>query len=150
MSKSATQRQGGGSLIWLQGLACGAMVALVPAIALLLGVLLAPGLAALVLDHQPGRPIARSILLCGAAASVGSVRELWNIGQSVDASLAILGDISGIGTAWSAAAAGWLMVELIPIIVRAIMEAASLTRTARLRSDRAKLAEEWGSDLSAQ
>jgi hypothetical protein len=132
--------------MWLQGLACGAMVALVPATALLLAVLLAPGLAALMIDRQSGRPIARSILLCGAATCVSPVGQLWNAGQNVEASLAILGDVSTIGTAWSAAAAGWLLAELLPVVVRAVLEAASLTRAVRLRAARAKLVEEWGTE----
>jgi hypothetical protein len=122
------------------------MVALVPAVALLLGVLLAPGLAALLLDRQPGRPTARTVLLCGAAASVGAVRDLWNLGQNVSESLMLLGDITNIGTAWSAAAGGWLVAELLPVGVRAVLEAASIARAARLRSVRAKLVEDWGSD----
>jgi hypothetical protein len=145
MSKSATA-QGGGSLIWLQGLACGAMVALVPATALLLAVLLAPGLAALLLDRQPGRAVARSVLLFGAAACVGPVGQLWGNGQTVETSVMMLGDLGNIGTAWSAAAGGWLLAELLPVIVRVALEAASLARATRLRAARARLAEDWDAD----
>jgi hypothetical protein len=144
MSRAASEPRSGGSLVWLQGLACGAMVAFVPGVALLLGILLAPGLGALILDRQPGRPIARGILLCSAAACIAPVEQLWNGGQSVDVSLSILGDIRSIGTAWSAAAAGWLMAELLPIGVRAVLEATCLARAAHLRAARAKLVEEWG------
>jgi hypothetical protein len=119
------------------------MVALVPAIALLLGVLLAPGLAALMLDRQPGRPIARSVLLCGGAFCIRPVGALWSGGQSVDAALGVLGDLNNIGTAWSAAAAGWFMAELLPLVVRVVLEAADAARAARLRAARAKLMEEW-------
>ena len=148
MSKATAQPKsgGGGGLMWLQGLACGAMVALVPGTSLLLGVLLAPGLAALVLDRQPGRPIARSVLLCGGAFCIGPVSALWSAGQSVEAALGIVGDINSIGTAWSAAAAGWFMAELIPLVVRVVLEAAGVARAARLRAARAKLIEEWGPD----
>ncbi len=48
------------SLVWLQGLGCGAVVALVPAMALLLGALLLPGVLAVVYDRQAGRPVART------------------------------------------------------------------------------------------
>lgn len=150
MSKTATAARGGGSLVWVQGLACGALVALAPAVAVLLGVLLLPGLAALWLDHRPGRPLARSILLCGAAACITPVRDLWSAGQSVDASLSLLSDIGSIGTAWSAAAAGWLLAELLPVVVRVGLEASSLARMAQLRSARAKVVEEWGDDLGAE
>jgi hypothetical protein len=151
MSKSAAAPGSGGtSLVWIQGLACGGLVALVPATALLLGVLLLPGLVALALDHRPGRPLARSILLCGATACIAPVRDLWAVGQTVDASLSIVGDINSIGTAWSAAAAGWLMAELLPVVVRVALEASSLARAVQLRSARAKLVEEWGEDIGTQ
>ncbi len=71
------------SLVWLQGLLCGAMVTLATPTALLLGVLLGPALLALMLDRQPGRPKARSIALCSMAASIDPLRTLWMTGHSM-------------------------------------------------------------------
>jgi hypothetical protein len=48
--------------------------------------------------------------------------------------------------AWSAAAGGWLLAEAVPVAVRAALEALSMTRTARLRSERVGLVEAWGLD----
>lgn len=132
------------SFVWLQGLACGAVVTLVPASALLLAVLLGPAGLALLLDRDPGRPTARTVLLCSGAACVEPVRALWSAGHTTDAALALLGDIGVIGTAWSAAAAGWLLVELAPVAARIALEAQARARTSRLRAARAKLAAEWG------
>lgn len=132
------------SLIWLQGLLCGAVVTLATPTALLLGVLLAPALLAIFLDHEPGRARARSIALCSTAASVEPLRTLWTAGHSMAAATALLGNVQVVGTAWSAAAAGWLLAEVAPIVVRAILEALSLARGARLRAERAKLVESWG------
>lgn len=134
------------SLIWLQGLLCGAMVTLATPTALLVGVLLAPALVAVALDHEPGRPRARSIALCGMAAAVGPLRTLWTTSHSLATATALLGDVRVIGTAWSAAAAGWLLAEITPIAVRAVLEALGLGRAARLRAERARLAETWGLD----
>ena len=134
------------SFVWLQGLACGAVVTLAPAAALLLGVLLGPAALALVLDPQPGRPVARAVLLCSAAACVEPLRALWAAGHTTQASLALLGDFGLVGTAWSAAAAGWLLVELAPVLTRVVLEAHSRAKAARLRAARARLGEEWGSD----
>ena len=134
------------SFVWLQGLACGAVVTLAPATALLLAVLLGPGGVALVLDRQSGRPIARTVLLCSAAACVAPVRALWAAGHTAQASLALLGDVGIVGTAWSAAAAGWLLVELAPVAARVVLETQGRTKGARLRTARAKLAAEWGFD----
>jgi hypothetical protein len=55
-----------------------------------------------------------------------------------------VGDLNILGTAWSAAAAGWLLAELSPFAVRAALEALSLSRAAQLRATRDRLAEEWG------
>jgi hypothetical protein len=137
------------SMVWLQGLLCGAMATLALPTALLMGVLLGPALLALVFDRQPGRPKARSVALFGMAASVDPLRSLWVAGHSISAAAALLGDPRVLGTAWTAAAAGWLLAEVAPIAVRATLEAFSVSRTARLRASRARLAEEWGLDKAA-
>ncbi len=115
---------------------------LAPPTALLLGVLLSPALLAMVLDRQPGRPRARSIALCSMAASVDPLRILWT-GHGMTTATALLGDLRIIGAAWTAAAAGWLLVEAMPIAVRATLEALSISRTAQLRAARARLVDEW-------
>ncbi|MBN8925512.1 MAG: hypothetical protein BGO51_13710 [Rhodospirillales bacterium 69-11] len=132
------------SLVWLQGLACGALAALVPSLAVMIGILLGPGLVMLVLDQEPTKPVARAVLLCGVATVVDPIRALWSAGHGLDASLALAGDLRVVGTAWSAAAAGWLLAELAPVVVRAVLEAGGLARAAQLRAARARLAEEWG------
>jgi len=65
------------SLAWLQGLVVGALVALATSTALLLAVLLAPAMVAFIFDRAPGRPVARSVALCGMAACVGPELALW-------------------------------------------------------------------------
>jgi hypothetical protein len=132
------------SMVWLQGLLCGALVTLAPPTALLLGVLLAPALVAVLLDRQPGRPVARSVALCAMAASVAPLRTLWLSGHTVAGATALTVNLHIVAVAWSAAAGGWLLAEAAPIAVRAVLEAASLSRTARLRGARARLVEDWG------
>lgn len=135
------------SMVWLQGLLCGAMAMLAPPTALLMGVLLGPAVLALMLDRQSGRPKARSIALFGMAASVGPLRTLWVGGHTMPAAAALLGNLHVLGTAWAAAAAGWLLAEMAPVAVRATLEALSISRAARLRALRTQLAEEWRFDL---
>jgi hypothetical protein len=134
------------SMVWLQGLLCGAMAMLAPPTALLMGVLLGPAVLALVFDRQPGRPRARSIALFGMAASVEPLRTLWVNGHTMSVVGALLGNLHVVGTAWAAAAAGWLLAEAAPIAVRAALEALSISRAARLRAQRSQLAEEWRLD----
>ncbi len=136
------------ALVWAEGLLCGGLVALLPPTALLLGVLLLPAIVAVVLEHQPGKPVARSVVLCGLAASVTPVRALWAAGHDLAASIALATDANVVGTAWSAAAAGWLLAELMPLGVRAGLEALSLSRAARLRAARETLIAGWGPEAA--
>jgi len=137
------------SMAWLQGLGCGAVVALLPAMALLLGVLLLPGVLALLYDRQPGRPVARTVLTCGSAAAIAPVLALWGAGTTMDGCLALLGDLRVTGTAWSAAAIGWILAELAPVVAIVVLDMVTAARTARLRAARNELAEEWGFDSPA-
>ncbi len=134
------------SMVWLQGLLCGAMAMLAPPTALLMGVLLGPAVLALLLDRQPGRPKARSVALLGMAASVDPLHSLWVSGHSMSGAAALLGNLHVLGTAWAAEAAGWLLAEVAPVVVRATLEALSISRTAQLRALCTRLAEEWGLD----
>ncbi len=136
------------SLVWLQGLLCGAMVTLATPTALLLGVTLGPALLAILLDREPGRPRARSIALCSMAAAVDPLRTLWTAGHTMATATALAGDARIVGIAWSAAAAGWLLAEILPIGIRAVLETLSLARAVRLRLERERLVEAWGLDTT--
>lgn len=135
------------SVVWLSGLACGVLAAIAPGIAAVGVSLLAPGVVALRLDREPGRPVARTVLTCGLACCVHPVITLWNTGQSFTTAMAIVTDPTIIGVAWSAAAAGWLLTQVIPLAVRVALEAVALARTTRLRAARSRIAEAWGLDV---
>src|SRR5574340_1529437 len=92
---------------WLQGLLCGIAATVVPGPALLAGLLLAPGLLALLFDQSSGKPMARAVLLCGLAAAVPSLAALWHQGASIGAAFTLLGDPSVLGAAWACGAGGW-------------------------------------------
>lgn len=134
------------SVVWLSGLACGVLAAIAPGLATVAAGLLVPGVVALKLDREPGRPVARTVLTCGLAGCVQPVITLWNMGQSFDTAVAIVTDPSTLGIAWSAAAAGWLLTQLTPLAVRAALEATALARSTRLRAARSRIAESWGLD----
>jgi hypothetical protein len=140
---------GNRSVVWLSGLACGVLTAIAPGITILGAGLLVPGVVALRLDREPGRPVARTVVTCGLAGCVQPVITLWNAGQSFDTAIAIVTDPTTIGIAWSAAAAGWLLTQVTPLAVRAALEAAALARSTRLRAARSRTAETWGLDPAA-
>ena len=134
----------GRSLVWLQGLACGALATLATPLAVLLGVLLLPGLCVLLIDRMPGTPVARTMLLCGAAASVTPAWRLWDHGLTMENSLDLLSDVFTLGLAWAATAAGWLVAEVAPVFVHLLLEGTSRRRDAELRAARARYEAEWG------
>ena len=122
---------------------CGALVAIAPALALLLAVLLGPSLLALALERAAGRPVLRSVVLCNAAGCVAPVRALWAGGHNLAAAEALLGDSRLLAIAWAAGAVGWVLAELCPLGVRLVLEAAAGAQMVRLRARRARLAETW-------
>lgn len=134
----------GRSLVWLQGLACGALATLATPLAVLLGVLLLPGLCVLLIDRMPGKPVARTMLLCGAAASVFPAWRLWDHGLTMENSLDLLSDVLTLGLAWAATAAGWLLAEVAPIGVHLVLEGTARQREGELRAARARYEAEWG------
>jgi hypothetical protein len=137
------------SWLWLQGLVCGAALTLAPAIAMLTLVLLAPGLFVYAVEETSGKPVGRTMLLLGAAASFGPLRTLWDAGNSLDGAVALVSDPVHLGFAWVVAGAGWLFGEMIQIVGREVLEVMARHRAATLRQERARLEAEWGS-LSSQ
>ncbi len=131
------------SLLWLQGLACGALIALTPSLALLAASLLAPAGVAALLDRQQGRPAARAVLLCGLSTCIGPVRELWSSGEGMAETMRLLLGGHTVAMAWGAAAGGWVLSELAPLLTRLALDATARSRLTRLRARRERLLEQW-------
>jgi len=134
-----------GSMPWLQGLACGALVTLATPTALLAGVLLVPTLIVFAVDRAPGRPVSRAVLLYGLAGLALPLGTLWSGGHSMDLSIALVTDPAAVALAWAAQGAGWLLTELVPLGIRLLLDTKAAAETAKLRSERAALTEEWDS-----
>ncbi len=133
------------SWLWLQGLVCGAVMALVPATAVVALVLLAPGLIGYALEETAGKPVSRTMLLLGAAATFAPLRGLWDAGNTLDAAMATITDPVRLGMAWVAAGTGWMLSELTQLVGREVLEVLARHRAAALRQERAALEAEWGS-----
>ncbi len=131
--------------LWLQGLICGAVMALVPATAVMGLALLAPGLVAYALEETAGRPVSRSMLLLGAAAAFAPLRTLWDAGNTLEAAMSIVTDPVRLGMAWVAAGVGWMLSELTQLVGREVLEVLARHRAATLQQERAALEAEWGS-----
>ncbi len=150
MAKAAKAKSegGGGSLIWLQGLLCGGMAALAPMAALQLVLLLAPGLLSLLTERQVGKPVTRSMLLFGLAASVEPVRQAWSLGGGPTWDR--ISDGNAILLAWMAAAFGWLLARFLPLLVGIAVSASHESRAVILREAREQLVRAWGLEDEAR
>jgi hypothetical protein len=133
-----------GSRTWLLGLACGLVVTLASPTALLLGVLLAPGLLALMVERAPARPVARTLLIFGAAFAAAPLATLWRGINTLDTVLEMLAGLRVVAIAWAAQAGGWLLGEVAPLLIRLVLEVRDHSRMTRLRAARAHYESEWG------
>jgi hypothetical protein len=120
------------------------VVTLAPASAVLIALLLAPGIGAWLLEREPGRPAARVALLCGAAMAVSPLVALWESGAGVGGAVTAASDAAALAGCWAAQAAGWLMAQLAPVLVRVALDAHALANMARLRGERGRYEAEWG------
>jgi hypothetical protein len=134
-----------GSTLWLQGLACGALVTLATPTALLVGVLLVPTFVVGVTDRAAGKPVTRAVLLYGLAGLTLPLIGLWTGGHSMEQSVGLVTDPVTVAIAWAAQGAGWLLAEAAPLAVRAVLEANAVALTMKLRAERAALEADWDS-----
>jgi hypothetical protein len=146
MAKAKASRGGMklGSLLWLQGLACGAVATLATPTFVLAGLLLAPAFVSVLMDQSRGKSTARCVVLFGLAATLQPLANLWRAGHTLGNALDMAGDATTLATAWAAQGAAWLLCELGPLLIALVMEAASGARAARLRASRAGFEEQWG------
>jgi hypothetical protein len=140
MEEPASGRTAG----YVQGMVAGAAAVLAPPTGLLLGVLLAPGLIAIMVDQRPGKPIARTVLLFGMAATISPLRSLWQLDHSMPVALALLGQPAVLAVSWMAAAFGWLLTELVPLLVGLSVSLRLRDQQTKLQRRRKALEKEWG------
>jgi hypothetical protein len=134
----------GGLLVLMLALAGGGLIALSPDIALPMAVLLLPGLLALLLDRTPGCSVARAILLFQAAASVHPVMDAWYRCTGIDGCMSYLAEWPTVLRVWLAAAAAWVITQLLPLGLKVLDDYRLRYRRAVLAARRDALAEEWG------
>jgi hypothetical protein len=132
-----------GLIVLLLALAGGALIALSPDIALPLLVLL-PGLLALALDRSPGCGVARAILLFQGAACIHPVISAWYSCSGIDGCMSYLAEWQAILPVWLAAAAAWVLTQVLPMGLKMLDDYRMRHRSAVLIERRKALVEEWG------
>jgi hypothetical protein len=140
----------GGLIVLLLGLAAGGLIALSPDIALPMAVLMLPGLLALIVDRSPGWGLARAILLFQGAASVHPVMGAWYRCAGIDGCMNYLTEWPTVFRVWLAAAAAWVLAELLPLGLKVLDDYRMRHRRRVLAARREALVAEWGLDDEAR
>lgn len=134
----------GGLIVLLLGLAGGGLIALSPDIAMPLAVLLLPGLLALMVDPSPGCAVARAILLFQGAACVHPVTDAWYRCAGINGCMGYLAEPGTISRVWLAAAAAWVVAQILPLGLKVLDDHRMRYRRSELAARREALAKEWG------
>ena len=132
------------SLVWITGLASGAVLALNPATVLLLAVLFAPAVLMRVLDARDEGAAGRAVLLCDAAASIAPMIAAWRSGPPT-----LAATLAALTSPWLAASGAWLASETFGLLVYRTLTIRARLATARLDAEIGALREEWGAETQA-
>jgi hypothetical protein len=133
-------------IVLLLALAGGGLIAMSPDIALPLTVLLLPGLLALIMDRTPGCGVARAIVLFQGAACVHPVMDAWYRCAGIDGCMSYLAEWPTVVRVWLAAAAGWIVVQTLPLGLKILDDYRLRYRRSLLTARREALTAEWGLD----
>ena len=94
-------------------------------------------------DRQPGQPTARAVLLFGLAASCQPLDLLWRAGHRMEDAVVLITDVRTLAIAWSAQAGGWMLTQLLPLLIGFFVEAQANIVAQRLQKRLESLQEEW-------
>lgn len=141
-------RSGSGSLIFLfVGFVAAAVVTAAPAAApIALGGML-PTLVVVALDWSEGRSVACTVGGINVAGVVPFLPALWSRGGTLVSPIDMLGDATAVIVMYAAAAAGWLLVALLPAFFAVLEREEAAHRQLQLRRTQQLLEEEWGPEV---
>jgi hypothetical protein len=144
MAKSrASARAKGGSMLWLEGLVCGAVLAFAPATAVLLMVLLAPALLCLAVDTEPGRGMTRAVTLACVAGSMGPAWHLWMAQDRLEEAVDLIWDPMTLLLAWGGGACAWAMCQVFPAVLQGVWNMREAVRGRAIEAEIKRLRDEW-------
>lgn len=149
MAKSRRVAPAAGRARWLPVLLAAIGIALAPPSAALASVLLLPAAMVWIADPSPGRACARAVMLFGLAASCSPFDMLWRSGHRLDTAITLITDLRVVSIAWAAQAGGWLLTQLLPLVIGAWLEADIRLGVTRLEMRKDVLLQEWDSNGGA-
>ena len=132
-----------GSILWIQGLACGALLTFAAPTALLLATLLAPAIACALGERTTAGSSTRAVALCCVATALSPVWHLWMHGDAMDAALDALANPLILVTAWGAGACAWALCQVVPVILRTAWDAKEAARVRVMQAELARTRQDW-------
>jgi hypothetical protein len=143
MAAPGTPAKTKASAMWLQGLACGAMLAFAPAMALLLGVLLAPAIASFAADLEKGRGATRAVAIACVAGALSPAWHLWLANDQLAVAIALLCDPLNLLLAWGGGACAWALCQVVPAVLKSVWSVSEALRAHKIEAEMKKIREEW-------
>ena len=143
MPEAGAPKRGFGSAIWIQGLACGALLTFATPTAVLLATLLAPAIVCLLANPGCERGLLRAVVSSCMAGSLGPLWHLWLGGGHMDDVVAILASPATLCLAWGGGASAWALCQILPVIVHTACEARESTRAKSIQIELDELTNEW-------
>ena len=143
MAKQKSTPRAARSWLWLQGALSGGLLVLAPGTALVVVTLLGVAIATFLFEQTPGRPVARSMLLMGGAASLSSLIHLWQQGGSLDVAAEMLADPVVPLWCWAASGSAWLIGQIWEVLAVFGMRKTDEVAEKSLKDERTRLMEEW-------
>ena len=107
-----------------------------------------PALVAALIDDRPGRHASSCVFAASLAGVVPVLAALWAGGNTVVAAMRLMSDVYVWLGMYGAAAVGWMLIWLWPIIAEIVLAVVANHRIRSVRAFRERLVEEWSETVS--
>ncbi len=149
-AQPGVRQRRGGSMMWVQGLACGALLTFATPTALLLTILLAPAILCLLANPGCERGLLRAVASSCIAGSLAPLWHLWVGGGHMDDVALVLASPATLCIAWGGGAAAWSLCQILPVIVQAAWDGREANRTNAIQAELEGLGQEWSLTQTAE
>ena len=107
-----------------------------------------PALVAALVDDRPGRHASCCVFAASLVGVVPVLASLWAGGNTVVAAMRLMSDVYVWLGMYGAAAVGWMLIWLWPIIVEIVLAGVANQRIRSVRGFQERLVEEWSETVS--
>jgi hypothetical protein len=143
MAESSAKLGGKGPVLWLQGLACGALLAFAAPTLLMMTVFGAPALACFAADTEPGRGMTRAVAVSCGAGALSPLWHLWMAHDRMEVALASVGDLWSLTLAWGGGACAWALCQILPAMLQSFWNLRESLRARAIEEELKQLRDEW-------